>query len=191
MEVAERRDASGYRRSGKRLGLTRAILPGDRASLTNFLAVVALGFFLGMRHATDADHVIAVSTIVSRHRTTAGAAVIGALWGVGHTVTILAVGTGIVLFGWVIPPRLGLSLELSVGVMLILLGLMNLSGVLQRVTETVPGQVHAHAHAHGDYAHTHVHGHGRGPARTPADRTPPAWLDRKLGGLGVYRRSGR
>src|SRR5688500_8861248 len=106
-----------------------------------------------MRHATDADHVIAVTTIVSRRRTTAGAAVIGALWGLGHTVTILAVGAGIVLLGWVIPPRVGLTLELSVGVMLVLLGLMNLSGVLQRVTEAVtpptpgPGQVHTHAHA--------------------------------------------
>jgi high-affinity nickel-transport protein len=161
--------------------------------LTNFLAVVALGFFLGMRHATDADHVIAVSTIVSRHRTRAGAAIIGGLWGIGHTVTILAVGAGIVLFGWVIPPRLGLSLELSVGVMLILLGLMNLSGVLRRVTEAVtptgpePGQVHAHAHAHGDYIHTHVHGHQPEAHPHRPDRTPLARLDRLLGGLGLYQ----
>jgi ABC-type nickel/cobalt efflux system permease component RcnA len=161
--------------------------------VTNFLAVVALGFFIGMRHATDADHVIAVTTIVSRHRTAAGAAIIGALWGVGHTLTILAVGAGIVLFGWVIPPRLGLSLELSVGVMLILLGLMNLSGVLQRVTEAAtpavpaPERVHAHAHAHGDYVHTHVHGHQPEAHPHRPDRTPLARVDRLLGGLGLYQ----
>jgi sulfite exporter TauE/SafE len=138
----------------------------------SFLAVCVLGFFLGMRHATDPDHVIAVTTIVSRHRTPAGAALIGVLWGVGHTVTITAVGAGIILLGWVVPPRVGLSLELSVGVMLIVLGLMNLTGVLQRVTEIVapptgpPGTVHAHPHPHGDYV---------------------ARLDRRLGGLGVYQ----
>jgi high-affinity nickel-transport protein len=105
--------------------------------MTSLLAICVLGFFLGMRHATDPDHVIAVTTIVSRQRTTAGAAMIGALWGVGHTLTILVVGAGIILLGWVIPPRVGLSLELSVGVMLIVLGFMNLTGVLQAITESV------------------------------------------------------
>src|SRR2546430_1036373 len=94
---------------------------------TNFVAVMALGLFLGMRHATDPDHVIAVTTIVARQRTIAGAATIGAAWGVGHTLTMLLVGGGIIVFGWVIPPRIGLSTELSVGVMLIVLGLMNLT----------------------------------------------------------------
>jgi sulfite exporter TauE/SafE len=94
--------------------------------MTSLLAACVLGFFLGMRHATDPDHVIAVTTIVSRHRTPASGALIGALWGVGHTVTIAVVGTGIILLGWVIPPRVGLSLELSVGVMLVVLGFINL-----------------------------------------------------------------
>ena len=89
--------------------------------MTHALSVAALGFFLGMRHATDPDHVIAVSTIVSRHRSVKGAALIGAVWGLGHTITLLVVGGSIVLFGWVISPRLGLSLELSVALMLILL----------------------------------------------------------------------
>jgi len=161
--------------------------------MTSLLAVCALGFFLGMRHATDPDHVIAVTTIVSRHRSTASAAVIGALWGVGHTLTILVVGAGIVLLGWVIPPRLGLSLELSVGVMLVVLGIMNLTGVLQRITETVtpatgaPGTVHAHAHPHGDYVHTHVHGHEPEAHPHAPDQTPLAQLDRRLGSLGLYQ----
>jgi high-affinity nickel-transport protein len=97
---------------------------------TGLVAVAALGFFLGMRHATDADHVIAVTTIVARQRSTRSAALIGAVWGLGHTLTILVVGGGIILFGWVIPPRVGLSMEFSVGLMLIILGLMNLTGVL-------------------------------------------------------------
>jgi high-affinity nickel-transport protein len=161
--------------------------------MTNLLAVCVLGFFLGMRHATDADHVIAVTTIVSRHRTAAGAAMIGALWGVGHTLTILVVGAGIILLGWVIPPRVGLSLELSVGVMLIVLGLMNLTGVLQRITESVtapgaaPGTVHAHPHPHGDYIHTHLHGHEPEAHPHASDQTPLGRLDRRLGGLGLYQ----
>jgi sulfite exporter TauE/SafE len=96
--------------------------------VTSLFAIVALGFVLGLRHATDPDHVIAVTTIVARQRSIAGAAAIGATWGVGHTLTMLVVGSGIIIFGWVIPPRIGLSTELSVGVMLIVLGVMNLTG---------------------------------------------------------------
>jgi high-affinity nickel-transport protein len=157
--------------------------------MTSLLAVTLLGFFLGVRHATDPDHVIAVTTIVSRQRTAGGAAAIGALWGVGHTLTIMVVGTGIILLGWVIPPRMGLSLELSVGVMLIVLGLMNLTGALQRVTEsgTAPAKVHAHPHPHGEYVHTHVHGHEPESHPHAPDQTPLSRLDRWFGGLGLYQ----
>ena len=129
--------------------------------MSNLLAVVVLGFFLGMRHATDPDHVIAVTTIVARHRRSGGAAMIGALWGVGHTLTIMIVGSGIILLGWVIPPRVGLSLELAVGVMLIILGFLSLSGAFQDVSESATAgghehsSVHAHPHPHGDYVHSH------------------------------------
>jgi high-affinity nickel-transport protein len=94
--------------------------------VTGLLTVVALAFVLGMRHATDADHVIAVSTIVTRHRSMGGALRIGVAWGLGHTATILFLGCGIILLGWVIPPRVELSMELAVGVMLVGLGLANL-----------------------------------------------------------------
>ena len=67
------------------------------------------------------------------------AATIGALWGLGHTVTILVVGSAIILFGVVIPPRLGLTMELSVGLMLILLGILNLSGFTRR-TDRAPSR---------------------------------------------------
>src|SRR5258708_18387350 len=101
------------------------------------VAIVLLGFFLGMRHATDPDPVIAVTTIVSRERTILHAALIGALWGLGHTVTILVIGSAIILFNLTIPPRLGLSMELSVGLMLILLGVMNLTGLMRRAPEWI------------------------------------------------------
>jgi len=87
-----------------------------------------------MRHSTDPDHVVAVSTIVCKQRSVRGAALIGTIWGLGHTLTIFAVGSLIILFGVVIPPRLGLSMEFSVALMLILLGVLNLTGVMQRVT---------------------------------------------------------
>ena len=105
-----------------------------------FLATLLLGFFLGIRHATDADHVVAVSTIVGREPSRRGALWIGAAWGVGHTATILAVGGAIVVFNLVIPARLGLSMELTVAVMLVVLGLLNLRSAVQRLDE-VTGHV--------------------------------------------------
>src|SRR5438309_1802726 len=121
--------------------------------MITLVSIIALGFFLGMRHATDPDHVIAVTTIVSRQRSVRHAAMIGLLWGVGHTITILVVGSAIILFGLVIPPRLGLTMELSVGLMLILLGILNLSGIMRWITETItplqPGR-DSHPHGHGD-----------------------------------------
>ncbi len=153
--------------------------------MTTLPAILALGFVLGIRHAADPDHVIAVSTIVARHRGVRAAALAGAAWGLGHTLTILVVGSGIVLLGWVIPPRVGLSLELSVGVMLVLLGLANLRGVWRSIRRPPGG--HSHAHAHGDYVHTHPHEHA--PERHPHEEsdTPVSRLDHRLGSLAGYR----
>ena len=112
--------------------------------MLSFIGVLVLGFFLGMRHATDPDHVIAVTTIVTRQRGIAKAALIGALWGMGHTFTIFVVGAAIVLFKVAIPPRVGLSMEFAVGLMLILLGALNLTGVLPRLQrEFTPANVEA------------------------------------------------
>jgi high-affinity nickel-transport protein len=96
--------------------------------MLSFLAVLLLGFVLGVRHAADPDHVVAVSTIVTRSRSLARAAAVGALWGVGHTATILLVGGAIILFKITITPRMGLAMELAVAAMLIGLGLVNLVG---------------------------------------------------------------
>ena len=93
-----------------------------------FLTFIA-SLMLGMRHATDPDHIVAVTTIVSRERSVGKAAALGALWGVGHTITLLLVGGAIIAFKIAFNARLGLSLELCVAIMLIVLGLLNLFDV--------------------------------------------------------------
>jgi high-affinity nickel-transport protein len=127
-------------------------------------AVLALGFFLGMRHATDADHVVAVSTIVSRQRSLRAALPIGALWGLGHTLTILLVGGAIQLFGVVIPPRLGLGMEFSVALMLVVLGALNVRSVLKDA-RSLAHQPAAAGHSHGGQAHSHDAPPARGTLR--------------------------
>ena len=104
---------------GHRIGshLARSSFP-TQDKLVPFVTVILLGLFLGMRHSTDPDHVVAVSTIVSRQGSIRSSATIGLLWGLGHTLTIFLVGSAIIIFGVVIPPRLGLSMEFCVALML-------------------------------------------------------------------------
>jgi len=125
--------------------------------MINFLAILALGFFLGTRHATDPDHVVAITTIVTRERNLYRSTIIGILWGVGHTFTILLVGGAIILFGLVIPPRVGLAMELSVALMLVLLGIFNLNAFWQSLEEIASGRtegaaIHSHFHTCGEDA---------------------------------------
>jgi high-affinity nickel-transport protein len=128
-----------------------------------------------MRHATDADHVIAVTTILNRSRRFMDATVIGAIWGLGHTLTVVVVGVLIIVFGIVIPPPVGLGMEFAVAIMLILLGILNLTGAMRWLTErfTPPAPMHGHAHEHmhtheagldpHGHEHAHLHGHGSDP----------------------------
>jgi hypothetical protein len=162
----------------------------------NVVSFLFLGFFLGMRHATDADHVVAIATIISRERTMKGSALIGAAWGIGHTFTVLAVGIAIIGFGVVIPPRVGLSMEFAVGIMLVVLGVLTLTGMGRAVGilagAGAPGgrmlDIHDHVHAHGDYVHRHPHGHepdahGHAEHQTPLARLDHSWLSR----LNLYQ----
>jgi len=168
-------------------------MAGITPSIVSFLS---LGLLLGMRHATDADHVVAIATIVSREQSIAGSALIGAAWGVGHTITIVAVGAAIIVFGVVIPPRLGLSMEFAVGIMLVLLGVLTLTGMGRAVGAAhahtgVPGghalDLHDHLHAHGDYVHRHLHGHASGAHGHADEHTALARLDRSwFGRLAFY-----
>ena len=161
---------------------------------TTLLSILALGFVLGIRHATDPDHVVVVTTIVTGQRSVKGAALIGAVWGLGHTLTILLVGSGIIIFKWVIPPRVGLGMELSVAIMLIVLGLANLAGTVRwlrgrRLLSGRSARIHSHVHRHGDYVHTHPHGHDPEAHPHAEHATPIARLDGWLGatGGGPYR----
>lgn len=92
------------------------------------LAAFGTSLLAGMRHATDPDHVIAVTTIVARERSVWRAARIGALWGLGHTLVILVVGALLVGLQLTITPRVGLSMEFAVAGMLVTLGVLNLVG---------------------------------------------------------------
>jgi high-affinity nickel-transport protein len=176
-------------------------MPDSLGSVTSLLL---LGFLLGLRHATDADHVVAVTTIVSGQRALRGSAVIGAFWGIGHTLTVLAVGGAIILFGVVIPPRLGLTMEFAVGLMLVALGVLSLTGTGRVIREAAlsrggstdaasphqhPGMStlgHRHAHVHGDYVHTHWHGHDGRDHGHGEEQTPLARLDRRFGSAVLY-----
>ena len=151
-------------------------------------SIILVGFFLGMRHATDPDHVIAVGTIVSREPSVRNAALIGIIWGIGHSLTILVVGGVIILFGLVIPPRIGLGMELSVGLMLIVLGSTTVAGRLWRIAETkVDDAAHVHLHTHGSFLHTHGHSHGPEASAHHTDAALSGWCDRTFQRLGLYQ----
>ncbi|HUI51097.1 MAG TPA: hypothetical protein VLX60_04895 [Terriglobales bacterium] len=156
------------------------------------LTILAIGFFLGMRHATDPDHVIAVSTIVSREPSIGKAGLIGALWGLGHTLTILLVGAGIIVFNVSIPTRVGLSMELAVGLMLVLLGILNLTGAMRWISERfspahprVVGE-HVHVHEHGSKLHYHWHAHQPQSEHHAASLAAPGWLRGPFAKLGIF-----
>jgi hypothetical protein len=136
--------------------------------------IAALGLILGMRHATDADHVVAVTAILSRERRVGAAARIGAVWGLGHTLTVMAVGAAIIILKIAIPTRLGLAMEFAVALALIALGAsatINLARSLARKffrgAEGIDSHAHVHSHRHvhfregsGDsFTHSHPHVH--------------------------------
>ena len=158
--------------------------------MIGLLSILAVGFFLGMRHATDPDHVIAVTTIVTRQNRASRAALTGLCWGLGHTLTILGVGSAIILFGIAIPARLGLGMELTVGLMLIVLGFMNISSFFRDVPAALAESaaaapvVHSHPHRHDECVHSHSHVHGP-DGHIHAD--PLADLDRHLGKSFLYQ----
>ena len=120
---------------------------------SSLLAAFGLGLLLGIQHALDPDHLIAVSTIVSEQKNFKWASLIGAFWGLGHTTTLFIVGLFVIGLRLTIPPRLGSGLELLVAVMLVILGL----NVLRKAFATE--RVHVHTHSHNPITHTHFHAH--------------------------------
>ena len=129
------------------------------------LPLLALGFALGLKHATEADHLVAVTTVVSEGRSLWRSASVGALWGLGHTASLFAAGGLLILLRVTIPEGVRVALELAVALMIVLLGTRILYLVLRRRRD-----VHVHTHAHeGGHTHTHLHFHGRTDAHPAAE----------------------
>jgi sulfite exporter TauE/SafE len=116
-------------------------------------AAFGLGLILGVKHALDADHLIAVSTIVSEHKNLKWASLIGAFWGLGHTTTLFVVGVLVIGLRLTIPPRVALGLEFLVAVMLVALGV----NILWRSFRSE--KIHLHPHNHSPEMHAHFHLH--------------------------------
>jgi ABC-type nickel/cobalt efflux system permease component RcnA len=120
-------------------------------------SVLAFGFVMGVRHAVEADHLAAVSAIVSERKSLLGSALVGGLWGVGHTVSLLAAGVAVIALGVRVSERAALALEFGVGLMLVALG----ANALRKLARG--GRVHLHAHRHGGREHVHPHVHDGAP----------------------------
>ena len=118
-------------------------------------SVLVIGFVLGLQHATEADHLAAVSTIVSEKKNLFTASIVGGLWGVGHTISLFAVGLLVILLKFQISGSLEAKLEACVGAMLVLLGLNALRKLFQA------SKVHVHSHEHDGHKHVHIHTHGQ------------------------------
>lgn len=119
-------------------------------------AALTLGFSLGLRHALDPDHLVAVTTIVSEHKSLARSSLVGTFWGLGHTASLLVIGLVVILLKSSIPDSIALWMEMSVAMMLIVLG----ANVMWRVTRERGFKIHTHEHEHDDQpTHEHVHFH--------------------------------
>jgi len=116
-------------------------------------ALLGFGFLIGLKHATEADHLAAVSTIVAERRSLWASMFVGGLWGLGHTISLFVAGILVLLLDFQISEGTERWLEFAVGVMLLLLGL----NVIRKVVSG--GQVHFHTHDHGPHVHTHPHVH--------------------------------
>jgi sulfite exporter TauE/SafE len=121
------------------------------------ISLLAFGFVLGLKHAVDADHLAAVSTIASERRSLLSSSLVGALWGVGHTFSLIAAGVIVIFLHLEISNRVSQILEFCVGLMLVFLGL----NTLRRIARGA--KLHMHVHEHGGklHAHPHVHNHGQ------------------------------
>lgn len=113
------------------------------------LSIMGLGFLMGIKHAIEPDHVIAVSTIASRSKSLWRSSLAGAFWGIGHTATLLVVGFFLFFFKSEISDKWSMSLEFLVGIMLVVLGVSSFS--------TFKTRIHTHSHSHGEKKHTHFH----------------------------------
>ena len=130
-------------------------------------SVLAFGFVLGLQHATEADHLAAVSTIVSEKKNLLTASFVGGLWGIGHTISLFVVGVLVIFLKLELSETTQARLEACVGLMLVLLGL----NVLRKL---IRGEkIHMHVHEHDGHRHTHVHTHEGKPVEPSHHRLSP------------------
>jgi hypothetical protein len=144
-------------------------------------SAVLLGFILGLQHATDPDHLVAVATIASREQRLLGGLRVGLLWGVGHTATLTVAGLVVVALGRNVPVRLATGLELLVAALLVVLGVSRLLDAVRGILSVAPARrVGDHTHMPGDHRgvlHTH---HGE-PHVHPSPALLAAWRDEARG----------
>jgi ABC-type nickel/cobalt efflux system permease component RcnA len=147
------------------LGLDEAIAELGAGGSVLLVALVAV--LLGLRHATDPDHVTAVSTLIvaDEDHSPRGAAWLGLSWGLGHATTLLALGLPFVLFGSLLPEPAQVAAEVLIAVVIVALAIRVLVSWRR-------GHFHSHPHRHGDVVHAHPHAHGHAHA-TAGDRSPP------------------
>lgn len=142
----------------------------------NLLAVLTVGLVFGLKHATEVDHVVAISTIVSRHKNVFRSALVGALWGAGHTVSLLVVGVVVLSLRIAIPEHVSGWLEFGVAIMIIALGV----SALWRAVRT-NSEVHVHQHSHDGLSHTHVHFHEHENKHIPSSQTAHSHAVSRIG----------
>lgn len=123
--------------------------------------ILAFGFLLGLKHAVESDHLAAVSTIVTERKSLLASAIVGGIWGLGHTISLFAAGVFVLLLDFQISEQTERILEICVGAMLIILGL----NVLRKLL--FGAKLHFHAHEHAGHIHAHPHLHERGAADEP------------------------
>ena len=117
--------------------------------------VLGVGFVMGLRHALDPDHVVAVTTMASGKTGVRRASMVGALWGLGHALSLALAGGAILALRLSVPPPMGEALEAAVGLMLVVLGTLAVGRALR-------WRLHAHPHVHQDEVHVHFHAHAPG-----------------------------
>jgi ABC-type nickel/cobalt efflux system permease component RcnA len=142
----------------------------------SIMAVLTIGLVFGLKHATEVDHVVAVSTIVSRHKNVFHSALVGALWGAGHTASLLIVAVIVLSLRVTIPEAVSGWLELGVAIMIIVLGISALRRALRQ-----NAHVHVHQHNHDGLSHTHIHFHENETQHAPVVQSPHSHAVLRLG----------
>jgi ABC-type nickel/cobalt efflux system permease component RcnA len=136
-------------------------------SSVGILALLGLGLVFGLKHATEVDHVVAVTTLVSEHRSLWRSALVGGLWGAGHTASIVVVGVLVLVFRVTIPLPVTKWLEFGVALMIVSLGVLAMTRVLRRRSD-----VHLHRHSHDGQSHVHIHFHEQGTEHANSTSIP-------------------